>query len=42
MLAGAREKGRLLSSCFPSAFSRKEYDFQTEKDRDNTRKLKPR
>lgn len=44
MLAGAREKGRLLSSCFASAFSRKENDFQKEKDRNNIRKreLKPR
>lgn len=32
MLAGTREKGRLLSSCFASAFSMKENDFQTEKE----------
>lgn len=31
MLAGARAKGRLLSSCFTSAFSRKENNFQKEK-----------
>lgn len=33
MLAGARAKGRLLSSCFTSAFPRKENDFQKENDR---------
>lgn len=38
MLASAGEKGRLLSSCFTSAFSRKENDFQKEKDRNNIRK----
>jgi hypothetical protein len=31
MLAGAREKGRLLSSCFTSALSRKENDFKQKK-----------
>ena len=38
MLASAGDKCRILSSCFTSAFSRKENDFQNEKDGNNIRK----